>query len=228
MFKRKTLYTAVAASALVTLTAASIAAETVTSTATVTVQNAFDISEVAALSFGTLRATQNRDFDDNAALEAITYAEAAKLRIRTDGTAALNTAFSGNATLVASALTEIVAGTPAEFSITNAAPFTPLVVTTAAGSGVISTLTAGIVDQFELTTPGNSTSKFQVYIEHDDVRVSGGGNDNDLLAENGSGIQTDATGSVNLIVGGSIFMDLAATEIVDGVYTGNFSLEVSY
>lgn len=232
MFKRKSIYTAIAAATLASMSAVTIAQETITSTASVTVQNAFDLTEVAALNFGTIRATQNLDVDNSGSNETAattSFANAATLNIKTDGSASTVTAATVESD-TSSAITEIVAGSPAEFAIANAAPFTELKITRLADpsttfDGYFSGDT-DLVALFEMTTPASSTSVFHVVVEEEDVRFSGGGSDGDLLSSGNP--QTGAAGSINIIVGGSIYMQGTAPAIVDGAYTGNFSLTVDY
>lgn len=227
MFKRKTIYSAVAASALLAVTAVSTAAETATGTATVTVQNAFDFDQVTAINFGTLRATQQLDAAGGAG--TIAYSEVAKYTIVTDGGSNTQVPYSGSDADVRSAITEIVAGTPAEFAITNAAPFTTLTVTTGDPTTALDSDLNGdvsIVDTFTLTTPSSATSIMHAYIDNTDVRISGGSNDGDTLDL--SQPQTDATGAVNLIVGANLYIKRGAAAVVDGAYTGSYTIEVSY
>jgi len=229
MFKRKTIYSAVVASALLSVSAVSLAAETATGTASVTVQNAFDFDQITAINFGTLRATQDRDVDGNSTPTTIAYSEVAKYRIVTDGSSNVLTGYTGGSGDVKSSMTEIVAGTPAEFAVTNAAPFSTLTVTTADPTTALDSDLNGdtsIVSTFTLTTPSDSNSVFHAYIDDTDVRISGGANDGDTL--NQSSPQTDATGAVNLIVGANLYMKKDVDSISDGVYTGNYTIAIDY
>jgi hypothetical protein len=213
MFKRNKILTVVASSALITCSAVSTAQESVTSTATVTVQNAFDLTEVAPLTFGTLRASQNLQIDGGSGAE--TVSTEATYVVKSDGTANITTAsvLSGGGANATSALSELTAGTPGEYSIANAAPFTNLTVSDPA--------------DFTLTNPSApAASFFNVQIALSDMTVSGGGNDGDTVT--GSNLLTDATGAVSLLVGGTIFIDDTATEVPDGAYTGTYVIQVDY
>lgn len=215
MFKRNKLLTLVASSALITCSAMSTASESTTSTATVTVQNAFDLSEVAALSFGTIRATQNLDLTGSSPGTVTTEAV---YTVKSDGTAnSVTAAVVSSTDDVASAISELVAGTPGEYAIANAAPFTNLTINEPAAVG----------SEIELTNPAApSDSKFTVTIEHEDMSVKGGGNDGDVVT--GSNLLTDATGSVGVLIGGRLEMNAAATEMPDGDYTGTYTVTVQY
>lgn len=217
MFKRNKLLTLVASSALITCSAMSTAQETVTSTATVTVQNAFDLSEVAALSFGTLRATQDLDITGSS---SGTVSTAAVYAVSSNGTANVVTpAVVSSPADVASALSELVAGTPGEYAIANAAPFTNLTINEPAPAGAA----------VELTNPSApAASLFNVLIEYADMTVNGGGNDGDVVNATGNNLLTDASGSVGVLIGGRISINTTAAEMPDGDYTGIYTVTVEY
>ena len=67
MFKRNKLYVSLMATSMFLGAASVVAQETTTSSASVVVQNAFDLTEVAALDFGTVRATVDSDPTDDTA-----------------------------------------------------------------------------------------------------------------------------------------------------------------
>ncbi|ADZ89351.1 DUF4402 domain-containing protein [Marinomonas mediterranea] len=116
-----------------------MAAETVTGNASVTVQNAFNLSETTALSFGTIRAT-----GDTAGTET------AALQISSDGTS--NNPTSTDST--AAAISVITAGNAAVFTIDSAAPSSNLTITLPSSAITLtSTLNDGLfsIDTFEAT-----------------------------------------------------------------------------
>ena len=98
------------AASLLLVSAAQVSAETVTSTATATVQNAFTLAEVSALDFGTFRAT-----NDTAA-----SAETATLTRPADPSASSTTT---NGTTDLAALQSLVEGAPGEYTISGVANF---------------------------------------------------------------------------------------------------------
>jgi len=205
------------------------AQETQTSTATVTIQNAFDLAEDAALNFGTVRATQTVvDAVDNDASGGVltpSQTSGAGIRIKADGTAAEQVAQVGvsqgagvNAGdtdgSISSVVSIIVAGAPGEYSITNAAAFTNLRI-------------LDPEDTTELTSPSvPADSKFDLDIDYADMIIVGGGNDGDVV--NGTNLLTDGAGAVGFRVGGELTIDAAATTVRDGAYTGTYTITVSY
>jgi len=213
MFKRNKLLTVVASSALITCSAMSTAQETTTSTATVTVQNAFDLSEVSALTFGTIRATQNLDLTGSS---PGTVTTPAIYNVKSNGTAnTIAAAVVSSATDVASAIGELTPGTPGEYLIANAAPFTNLTIQDPA--------------DITLVNPSSpAASLFNVLIDLADMTVKGGGNDGDAVNVTGNNLLTDATGSVSVLVGGRLSINAAAAEMPDGDYTGAYTITVDY
>lgn len=208
------------------------AAENQTSTATVTIQNAFDLAEVSALTFGNIRATQTitPGVDGNGTGGSLipTQTNGAGIRIKSDGTAAelvaQSTVTQGAATAdadpsdtageISSVVSAIVAGAPGEYNITNAAPFTNLRIEDPA-------------DTTELTSPAvPSDSKFDLDIDYDDMTIVGGGNDGDTI--NGTNLLTDASGAVSFRVGGELTIDPLASAVSDGAYSGTYIITVSY
>lgn len=131
---KKTLkYLAVAT--LPVIASSAFALETVNSTATVVVQNAFTLTESAAMTFGTIRATA-----DTAATAT------ASLTLPADGSAGAVTA----GTPASANIVIITAGTPASFAVSNAAPSTALTLTLPASA--VSLTTAGGTANFTVDT----------------------------------------------------------------------------
>ncbi|TDO97386.1 DUF4402 domain-containing protein [Marinomonas balearica] len=130
---------ALAVGALAVSSSIAMGAETATGNASVTVQNAFNLSETTALSFGTIRAT-----GDTAGTQT------AELQISSDGTS--NNPETTDST--AAAISVIEAGEPAVFTIDSAAPSSNLTITLpSAAIELTSTLNDGLfsIDDFEAT-----------------------------------------------------------------------------
>lgn len=206
MFKRNQFYTALVATSAVIISSAAVAQETVTGDATVTVANAFDIQQDVAIDFGTLRIFN--DVDTTSTGEAI---------ITIPGN-------TNPMTLAAAAPTEadgniITQGAPGEFSITGAAPFTPLNIGFPVADSVTMTNTAA----------PPSTPAFVVNFSEATTFVVGGANDGILYNDTTPNLTTDGTGAVGFRLGG-VLNTLATTDEVyaDGAYTGSFALTVEY
>ncbi|MFT6330211.1 MAG: hypothetical protein ACJAYN_002151 [Bermanella sp.] len=225
MFKRNHINVAIAATALLTSSAAF--AETVTSTASVTVQNAFTLAEVAPLNFGALRVTQGAAQDP--VLPAF-------ITLPVDGSAMVPTGgqTNGGTASTDANMTAITQGSIAEYAISNAAPFTNLTVTVASGasataaSGIAGTIT-GVNGATMVTAGGGTNESFIIYATVADTLIVGGANDGIALNATASNLRTDAAGTVGLQLGGVLaFNPLAATSPNDGVYNGSYTLEVAY
>ncbi len=203
MFKRNHLSTAVLAATLAVGSTAVVAQENVTSQATVTVQNAFTLTEVAAINFGTLRVSQDTD---------TTTATAATYTVNADG--------SPNAVVnqTGSEITALVAGTPGNYTITNAAPFTVIRITDYDTAVTLANASA------PATAPG-----FTVLFADATTQIVGGANDGSTLAIGVTDLQTDVNGEVAFVLGG-VLSTVAdnATAYVDGAYVGNYTLTVEY
>lgn len=231
MFKRNHIYSVVVVGALAASSSVTLAQETVNSTATVTVQNAFNLDEVSTIDFGTLKVTQGAAQTVTAGSATLTY-----VTIPGDGSPVTTQqgTTAGGAAPTDGLTSSIVDGTPGEYAITGAAPFTALTITTAAGED--EQLTANAADRLTgmngatLTTPGGAASEFfTIYAASTDVYVVGGANDGDQYDATTPNLITDATGSVGFTVGGILAYNGAATAAPrDGVYTGTYTLTVSY
>lgn len=106
MFKRNQIQKTLLVSALALSTAVCIAQETITSQASITVQNAFNLAENAPISFGTVTVKQG-------ATNQSTYV------IQPDGTATPSAGADATFTV-------ITPGTAGQYAIDSAAPFTSL------------------------------------------------------------------------------------------------------
>ena len=206
MFKRNHFYTALVATSAVIISSAAVAQETVTGSATVTVANAFDIQQDVAINFGTLRIFN--DVDTTSTGEAI---------ITIPGN-------SNPMTLAAAVPAEadgniIAQGAPGEFSISGAAPFTPLEITFPSADSVLMTNTAA----------PPSTPAFVVNFGAATTFVVGGANDGVVYNAVTPNLTTDGAGVVGFRLGG-VLNTLADTDAVyaDGAYTGSFTLTVEY
>jgi len=220
-----------------------IAAETASGTATMTIQNAFDFDETTPLTFGTITARQTvqQGTDANSAavrgsFTGVSGNTTAGVRVKSDGTA--NDTIAGDDSSIAwvlvsdsttgatgavgsitgafdSAVREIVPGTPATFTVSNAAPFSTL---TVADPAEVSVVRAG----------AGTNESFILDINLDDMTVVGGANDGSLVSANQP--QTDATGGVSLTVGGELRINpvYSGGPLGDGTYSGTYTIEISY
>lgn len=205
MFKRNHLSTAVLAATLAVASTTALAQESVTSQATVTVQNAFTLTEVTPINFGTLRVSQDA---------VTTTVTAATYSVFADGSPAAVSNTAGEAEITA-----LVAGTPGEYTITNAAPFT--VVT-------ISDYDVGGVDLVNASAPSTAPG-FTVLFDDATTQIVGGINDGDTLNAGTTDLQTDVNGAVGFILGGVLSTEPANdTAYIDGAYVGNYTLTVEY
>lgn len=177
-----------------------VLAETLNSTATTTVQNAFTLTETTALDFGTVRAVADPTGGINIA----------QLVLAPDGTST-TPAVVGN-----SALTLLTAGSAGVISVTGAAAFTNLTVTFPAN--------------FTLTATGAppTSPTFEVLNADWVGTVVGGANDGATYA--GANLQTDSAGVVGMNFGTTLKTDSVAstTAYIDAAYTGNYVLTVVY
>jgi hypothetical protein len=234
MFKRNHISVAIAATALLTSSVAF--AEQVTSSATVTVQNAFNLAEVAPLNFGVLRVTQpaaqvNGGIAGSERPAYISLPVDGSAMVTTGGTEAVTAvpALSDNASITA-----ITQGTVAEYAITNAAPFSNLrVILDINGvdeeTTVINTSIDGVNGARLVTAGGGATEFFTVYADVTDTLIVGGANDGVRLTNAATNLRTDGTGSVGLQLGGVLaYNPAAAGSPNDGVFTGSYTLEVTY
>lgn len=177
----------------------SIAVETLNSDATVIVNNAFTLSETAEMTFGTIRATAH-----------VNGINTASLTLPADGTAGAVTA----ATPADANIVVINQGTPASFSITDAAPFTTLTLTLPTNA-------------ITLATPGGDA---EFTVDTFNAIIRGGQNDGDAYTTGTPNLRTDASGAVNFDVGATLHTDAnsAPSDYLDGTYTGTYQIQVDY
>ena len=135
MFKRNHINKTLVIAGVALASSVAVAQQTQTSTASVTVQNAFVLAESAALSFGTITANQ------------VSGAAASSVTVNADGT----TAVAGPG------IRQLAAGTAAAYDVSAAAPFTNLNIRVTADSTTLTNALAAptnpdfVVDQFSVT-----------------------------------------------------------------------------
>ncbi|MGB3725133.1 MAG: hypothetical protein WA981_05150 [Glaciecola sp.] len=203
MFKRNQLYVSLFATSMILGATSVVAQESVTSSASVVVQNAFDLAEVAPLDFGTVRATVDSDPTDDSASVSI-----ASFAIGTDGTVG-SVSLAGGATTAAS-MSVISDGSPAEFSITNAAPFTEITLNVPSGFDIVNSS----------APPGTAVFGVGTFL----FREVGATSD-------ATAIDTDINGEVSFTMGATLSTDdnaAAQTNYAEGTYTASFVMEVEY
>jgi hypothetical protein len=196
MFKNNKILTALLATSLIGV-AATAQAETLSGTASLTVQNAFNLVETTQLSFGTItvaKATGTHDSNDDA-----------NMVLSPEG----GTPVITNAAATGGAIGSIVAGNPATFDVTGAAPFTDLIVTMTAGT----TLTNASAP------PGNGAFTLSVFAARETGATSN-------IASLGT-ITTDLNGAKSFTLGSTLTIDGSA-DYIDGLYSGTYSVEVAY
>ena len=181
------------------------AAETVNATASVTVQNAFELVESAQLSFGTITFAKG----------AGTPTAQPTILLSTQGESTATNSVGGT---TAAKVSTITTGTPATFDIANASPFTSLDVT-------ISVLAT---DKLSNSSAGSENGKFS--LKEFDFREAGEPDDvagaTDSLSTTGS-ITTLLDGTSSFSVGATLVAD-AEKDYIDGVYSGSYTVKVSY
>ncbi len=238
MFKRNQITAVMAASVILSFSAASVAQETEGGQVTVEVSNGFTLANPTAITFGTIRATQS------AAGAAVT--DTAYLLIEADGTTVTESPGTGTNDGVISSLVD---GAPAEYTIADAAPFTNLTLLTAddatyipfnatavvtgrfgiVGMGAVET--GGLISPIELTTSGGgATDVLYFTAETAQTLITGNGTTSgDPYDADNPNLRTDGNGEVGLNIGGYLYMLNAATASPsDGAYTAAYEITVSY
>ena len=193
--------TKVLSATLLTVVSTHSLAATAPSTATVTVQNTFTLTEDTALSFGTVRATAD---------PAGTHI--GELALAADGTGTASTT-GANASM-----TELLAGSQGQFTVSNAAPFTDLTITFPA--------------DFELTATGAppTSPTFDVLNADWVATITSGANATIAYNTGTPNLQTASDGTVSFDVGTSLKTDADAstTAYIDAAYTGSYTMTVDY
>ena len=225
MFKRKNLNVALAVSSVLLASSATVQAEQVSGTATVTVQNAFTLASTTAIDFGTLRVTST-GVAANTATPGFTS-------LSVDGTQTATNGVNGGDQVTISV---IAPGTPGRIDVTGAAPFTNLTVELATGGDDVNVTGGNPGDGFaginnvDLTTAGAAAAdKFVMYVGATQTRIEGGVNNATPYDDSAPNLRTDATGAVGLSFGGDLKWNEASTiSPADGAYTGNYQITVTY
>lgn len=180
-------------------------AETVPSTASVTVQNTFTLAQVQALTFGTIRAVADPAGTQLGSI-VVSPNPAIAQTASTNGTNA--------------SAQVITAGSAGQFSVTGAAPFANLNINFPATATNVTAPAA---------PPG--TPKFVIAATTGwDAYITSGPNINTAYNDTTPNLQTSATGAVNFNLGATLTTDTVATTLpyTDATYTGNFNLVVVY
>lgn len=209
MFIKNSVKLAVVAVSVMSAASAVVAQETISSTATVTISNAFTLAEVTPLTFGSFRLSASSGSTDTATIE-----------VANDGTTEVTATGNTSGTV----LTD---GTLGEYTISGAAPFTNLVL---ANDGTNVELDSSNGTSVALNTPSDNGTDFVMTIPLTKTLVVGGANDGATITTSGN-VQTDTTGAVGFRIGGELAYDPASATNetpADGVYTGSYTLTVSY
>lgn len=181
-----------------TCTASAIAAESVTSTATVVVQNAFVLTENQALNFGTIRAKADTSGSTTASLI-----------IPADGSAH---SVTRTGAVAQSNIIEITAGAPATYSVSSAAPLTNLTITlpttaiALTNNNSVASFTMGSFGAY-ITSGANSGSAYSA----SNLQTDANGAVNFSV---GATLTTDGS--------------TPAADYTDGTFTGTYTITVSY
>jgi hypothetical protein len=198
MFKRNQIQKTLVLAGVTLASCAAFAQQNETTTASVTVQNAFTLTEVDALSFGTITAVR------------VSGAGASTLTLNPDGTAENPT---GNIRVLA-------AGAPATYTVAGAASFTDLQMSLAADSIELSNSAAPgsnptfDVDSFTVT---NGTATAPITSGGYGTFTAGTAMTTDV-----NGAMTIGLGATLTLADG------ADASLIDGSYEGQFTLTVEY
>ncbi len=205
MLNRNKILAALLASSTVLITTSINAAETVNATASVTVQNAFELVESEQLSFGTITFAKGDG----------TPTTQPTILLSTQGE---STATNSTGGTTAAKVSTITTGTPATFDIANASPFTTLNVT----------ISVATTDKLSNASAGSGNGKFS--LKEFDFREAGESTDVEGVANS-----TTTSGSITTLLDGTSSFAVGATleadaekDYIDGVYSGSYTVKVSY
>lgn len=196
MFKHNKILTALIATALMGV-AANSNAETVSGTASLTVQNAFTLAETTQLSFGTITVAKSTSTN--------VPAKNATMVLAPEGGSPTITNDAAEGGTIGS----IIAGTPATFDVTGAAPFTELTVKMTVGTTLTNATAPPENGAFTL-------SAFAAREAGETSNIATGGN-----------ITTDLNGAKSFTLGATMTID-GGKDYIDGLYSGTYSVEVTY
>ena len=205
MLNRNKILAALLASSTVLITTSINAAETVNATASVTVQNAFELVESEQLSFGTITFAKGDG----------TPTTQPTILLSTQGE---STATNSTGGTTAAKVSTITTGTPATFDIANASPFTTLNVT----------ISVATTDKLSNASAGSGNGKFS--LKEFDFREAGESTDVEGVANStttSGSIATLLDGTSSFAVGATLEAD-AEKDYIDGVYSGSYTVKVSY
>jgi len=209
MYKRNHIYTSLVTSALLVGTFAANAQtpQEVESDVTVTVQNAFNLLEVAPLNFGSITVAQADGTSGDGSIDT-----PATIRILPTG--AVSTVSTGTDATGTSVISIIAAGSFAEYTIDTAAPNTRMTLTVPAGAQPLSSP----------LTP--ATAVFNAAFVNADVLVVN--SDGTEVAYNGINMRTDLAGAVGFKMGGTLTPVATDFDFDDGEYSGTYTVTVNY
>ncbi|MBU3016728.1 DUF4402 domain-containing protein [Paraglaciecola agarilytica] len=191
------------AASLLLVSAGQVAAETVQTTATATVQNAFELTSDADLDFGTFRATNDDSGVVVAKLER--PANPAESSVSTNGT--------GDDAIIQS----LVEGSPAEYSISGVARFSTLTIEVPDDASVV------------LEAPGAATTDAKFAVKSFTAyKTSGTPGDIPIDGSFQGTIQADTDGNATFTVGATLETDDTTLAYSDIAYSGTYEIKVNY
>lgn len=208
MLKRHSISKLLLAVAVAAGSTAVFAQQSLNTTATVTVQNAFNFNETTALGFGTLRVATD-----------VAGTNVASIVVPADGSAPSASSTGANASA-----TVLTAGTPAAYTIDSAAPFTNLTITFPTTDISLTAASA---------PPGSPD--FVLQASSFNAQITSGPNNGSAYNTGTPNLQTDVTGAVSFNVGALIHTTSGAaaaagvtSQYIDSAYTGSYQLTVAY
>jgi hypothetical protein len=213
MFKQNTLKVLVASS-LVAGAVSVVAQESVTSTASVIVSNAFDFVETQPITFGTVTAIGYTNSSSGVAGDIRAF-----VTVPADGSAPSASATTGTSDTDPddndASITLLSAGARGLYDISNAAPFTDLTVT----------LPTSVAVSAPSAPPSNGQFIMDTFTAVDT-------SDSSVVASGGT-IQTDGTGAAQLGLGARLITPAVAAapsslSYIDATYNGTYTITVSY
>ncbi|MBQ4799550.1 DUF4402 domain-containing protein [Pseudoalteromonas sp. MMG006] len=174
-------------------------AETTSFQAGVTVQNAFTLTNDAALDFGTIRASADLSGAQTASLELAANPATSAITTSTDATAA--------------EIAILVAGTPASFSVSGVSPFGTLTITDPTETAISPDAAPAGTAAFTLGTPTYYvlTGAAANSVATTTIQVDSNG---EATFNVGATLTTTAVA--------------ATSDYIDGSYSGTFTLELNY
>jgi hypothetical protein len=211
MFNSRNFKISLIAGLVATATIASAQVPPIETTASLTLNSAFTVTPGDSLDFGVIRASAVYTGSETDGIGA-------GVRILTNGSAPeeLPGTAPGTPTDWAQTATVITAGTPATFDISGAVPNVDL--------QIVSEVT-----DVELEAAGNAADElFNLVIEYEDMRVTGGPSSGSIYNGTTTMLTTDGTGATQLTVGGKLRIDGEAPDIPVGEYTGDYTITISY